>query len=91
MTDIVLKDIDDVLADRIRRVAERHGWKMEGALLHLLEQGLNLYEGDGAISLDSAESDALQAALEALKEVPDDPGYSLIGRVEPQLGKQEGR
>ncbi|WP_149195230.1 hypothetical protein [Luteimonas suaedae] len=89
MTDIVLKDVDEVLADRIRRVAERHGWEMERALLHLLEQGLNLYEGDGALSFDNTESDALQAALEALKSVPDDPGYALIGRAGSQSGTPE--
>ncbi|WP_407353680.1 hypothetical protein [Luteimonas sp. R10] len=87
MTEIVLKDIDEVLVDRIRRVAERHGWEVERALLHLLEQGLNLYEGDGAIGFDNTESEALQAALEALKSVPDDPGYALIGRAGRQPGE----
>ena len=44
MTDIVLKDIDPVLADRIRRVAEARGWNMHDTLYHLLEHGLFITE-----------------------------------------------
>ena len=36
MTDIVLRDIDDILADRIRRVAKLRGWAVPTALLHLV-------------------------------------------------------
>ena len=42
MTDIVLKDIDAVLADRIKRVADQRGWGRAKTLLHLLEQGLHV-------------------------------------------------
>ena len=42
-----------------------------------------MYEGDGSVRLDNAESDALAAAIAALENVPDDKGYALIGRVEP--------
>ncbi|MEP6633760.1 MAG: hypothetical protein ABJA62_06075 [Luteimonas sp.] len=81
MTDIVLKDIDPVLADRIKRVATARGWTMSQALLELLEQGLHTSEGDGAVRFDNSEADVLQAAIAALEAAPDDPGFSLIGRA----------
>ncbi|TWT22375.1 hypothetical protein FQY83_04920 [Luteimonas marina] len=81
MTDIVLKDADPVLVDRIKRVADTRGWTMPRALQYLLEQGLHVYEGDGAVRFDNSEADVLQAAIAALEQVPDDPGYAAIGRV----------
>ncbi|MDH5822436.1 hypothetical protein QFW77_05455 [Luteimonas sp. RD2P54] len=88
MTDIVLRDVDDILADRIRRVADRRGWDLPHTLLHLLERGLHVCEDEGAVRFDSDESEVLQQALEALRGVPDDPGYSLIGRVRPPPGRE---
>ena len=81
MTAIVLTDADPVLVDRIKRVADARGWTIPRALQYLLEQGLHVYEGDGSVRLDNSEADALQAAIAALEQVPDDPGYAAIGRV----------
>ena len=81
MTDIVLKDADPILVDRIRRVADARGWTVSRALQHLLEQGLHVVEGDGSVRFDNAEADVLQAAIAALEQVPNDPGYAAIGRV----------
>ena len=80
MTDIVLKDIDEVLLERIKRVAERRGWALSHALLHLLEQGLYAVEGDGRLSFDNSEADVLQAAISALEGVPDGV-FSRIGQL----------
>ncbi|MGY1459359.1 MULTISPECIES: hypothetical protein [unclassified Luteimonas] len=80
MTDIVLKDIDEVLLERIKRVAERRGWALSHALLHLLEQGLYAIEGDGKLGFDNSEADVLQAAIAALEGVPDGV-FSMIGQV----------
>ena len=82
MTDIVLKDADPVLVDRIKRVAEARGWALSHAMSHVLELGLHVVEGDGAVRLDNAESDALAAAIAALEGIPDDQGYAMIGRVD---------
>lgn len=91
MTDIVLKDIDAILADRIRRVAEQRGWSMPKTLLHLLEQGLHSYEGDGGVRFDNSEADVLQAAIAALEQIPD-ATYSLIGQVGPDaMASDEGK
>ena len=70
MTDIVLKDIDPVLADRIRRVAEARGWSMHDTLFHLLEQGLFISESEVRSGFNDREVDVLSAAISALKEVP---------------------
>ena len=81
MTDLVLRDIDQILAARIRRVADTNGWTIHQTILHLIERGLFASEG-GALRFDSAESDVMQAAIAALEGVPNDPGFSLIGRIE---------
>lgn len=81
MTDIVLRDIDPVLAERIRRVAQTRGWDIHQALLTLLEQGLYACESGAQVRLDDCESTALQQAIAALEQVPDDPGFGLIGRA----------
>lgn len=82
MTEIVLRDIDPVLADRIRRVAESRRWDLSRTLQHLLEQGLYAVEADMNVRFSDTDSDVLRAAIAALEDVPNDPGFSLIGRVE---------
>lgn len=81
MTDIVLHDIDAVLADRIKRVADARGWTVSRTLLHLLEQGLHVYEGDGRVHFDNSENEVLEAAMAALEGIPDDKGFAKIGKV----------
>lgn len=83
MTDIVLRDIDALLAERIARIAQAHGWTQPQALLHVLERGLHACEGDGAIGLAEQEARVLQAAIQAMEHVPSDPGFALIGRAGP--------
>jgi len=83
MTDIVLRDIDSLLAERIARIAQAHGWTHPQALLHVLERGLDACEGDGAVGLADQEARVLQAAIQALEHVPNDPGFALIGRAGP--------
>ncbi|WP_024888896.1 hypothetical protein [Luteimonas huabeiensis] len=81
--DIVLQNVDEVLAERIRRVAEARGWTLPQTWLHLVEQGLYACEADTP-GFDRQEAEALQAALAALQAVPDDPGYAMIGRRAPR-------
>ncbi|HEX2594867.1 MAG TPA: hypothetical protein VHL61_00215 [Luteimonas sp.] len=83
MTDIVLRDIDSVLADRIGRLAQAHGWSHPRTLLHVLEQGLHACESDGSVGLAEQEARVLQAAIQAMEHVPSDPGFALIGRAGP--------
>ncbi len=80
MTDLVLRDIDPIMAARIRKVAEANGWTMHETILHLIERGLYASEG-GALRFDSKESDVMQSVIASLETLPNDPGFSLIGRL----------
>lgn len=80
MTDLVLRDIDPALAERIRKVAQTNGWNVHETILHLIERGLYASEG-GALRFDGSESDVMQSVIAALETVPNDPGFSLIGRI----------
>ena len=83
MNEIVLHDVDQVLVDRIKRVADACGWTVPRTLLHLLGQGLHVYEGDGRVHFDNSESEVLEAALAALEGIPDDAGFAMIGKLPP--------
>ena len=89
MTDIVLRDIDTVLADRLRRIGDARGWDMPRTLAHVLELGLDACEGDGALGLVEHEASVLQAAIAAMESVPSDPGFALIGRAPPPPQPEE--
>lgn len=90
MTDIVLRDIDSGLADRIHRLADAHGWDTEETLRRALDLGLQACESNAAIRLAEHESGVLQSAIAALEQVPNDPGFALIGRAEPTPHPDEG-
>ena len=83
MSDIILRDIDTVLMERIKRVADAHGWGLQAALMQLLEQGLYVCEGELSRSFNDADARALQEAIAAMEDVPNDPGFARIGQVEP--------
>ena len=78
MTDIVLRDIDPLLAERIKRLGDARGWPVHDTLLRVLEQGLHACEGHGPVQLEANEAGALEAAIAAMEEVPSDPGFALI-------------
>lgn len=80
MADIVLRDIDAVLSDRLKMLAEQRGWDMHDTLLHVIEQGLYAWESGALVRFDDREANALQQAIAALEQVPDDAGFGLIGR-----------
>lgn len=76
MTDLVLRDIDPILADRIRRVSVARGWTEHETILRLIEQGLFASEhevrGGG---FEDQEVHALADAIAALKDVPAGKGF----------------
>ena len=80
MTEIILRDIDPALAVRIRRISEARGWNEAETLQQLLEAGVRSCEGPAAPPLNERETGALEAAINALEQVPNDPGFALIGR-----------
>ena len=82
MTDIILHDIDPLLLDRIKRIANGRSWPLQEALLHLLEHGLFAVEAEMAARFNDSDANALRAAIAALEGIPSDPGFSLIGRMD---------
>jgi len=90
MTDIVLRDIDAVLADRLRLLAEQRGWPMHETLLVVIEQGLYACESGALVRFDDREATALQQAIDALEQVPNDAGFGLIGKA-PALEGDDAR
>lgn len=78
--DIVLRDIDPVLSERIARIADAHGWNPQEALMHLLEHGLFACESALAGQFSHSDAEALKSAIAALEQVPDDVGFALIGK-----------
>lgn len=89
MTHTVLLDIDPVLLERIARIAKAHGWGQQVAMVHLLEHGLFACEADLSARFDAADAQILQDAIAALQDIPDDPGFSLIGRADPPAGDRD--
>ncbi len=81
MRDTVLLDIDAVLLERVRRLASAKGWGQQEAMIHLLEHGLFACEVEVAARLDATDAGALQAAIAAMEQIDNDPGFALIGRV----------
>jgi hypothetical protein len=75
MTDLMLRDIDPILAERIRRVSVARGWTQHETILRLLEQGLFASEHEVRGGFEEREVDALADAIAALKEVPAGPGF----------------
>ncbi len=80
MPDLILRDIEPALLDRVRRLADTRGCSLETALLALLDRGLACTDNfDGG--LDEFAARALQEAIIALEKIPSDPGFALIGRA----------
>ncbi|TWI13640.1 hypothetical protein [Aerolutibacter ruishenii] len=81
MSETLQIQLDAVLLERIRRVAQARGWSDAVAIRHLVEHGLFAVEPRGEPSLNDADAGILQSAIAALEGIPDDPGFSLIGRA----------
>ncbi|KRG71904.1 hypothetical protein [Pseudoxanthomonas dokdonensis] len=70
MNEIVLRDIDAVLEQRIQRIAKARGWSAQETLLHLLEQGLFVCENEVRGGFQDEEVDVLSEAILVLKQLP---------------------
>lgn len=83
MSEVVLRELDAMLKERVQRVAQARGWNVQQALAHLIEQGLYVVEAELNARFTDTDAKALQEAIAALEGIPNDPGFSLIGRVGP--------
>ncbi|HYQ22567.1 hypothetical protein [Stenotrophomonas sp.] len=75
MADVVLRDVDPLLYERIRRVAVARGWTHEQTCSVLLEQGLLSSELEVRSGFGDPEVDALSAAIAALQAMPAGQGF----------------
>lgn len=80
MSATVQLEIDPVLLERVNRFAAGNGWELDQTLRHLLETGLFACEAEAAANFNDSDADALRAAIAALEQIDDDPGFALIGR-----------
>ena len=90
MTDIVLRDIDPLLLERLHALAQARGWDVDEALRHVLRRGLRAIDDARAPPLADEESRLLEAAIAAREHIPDDPGFALIGRVPAAILQVQG-
>lgn len=85
MSDLVIKHIDKLLAERIKTLARDRRWSINDVVLHALRHGLGMTEGcnvfaetlldPGEMTVlggqwDAQEKAAFQDALQALAQVP---------------------
>ena len=82
MTDIVLKDLDAGLLERLQRLGEAQGWQMPQVLARVVEEGVVACEAALALRLNEREEHVLKSAITAMEGVVDDPGFALIGRMQ---------
>ncbi len=86
MADILVRDIDERVAERIKEVARQKGWPLNDVVLYLLKQSLGFIEPEpppipGDIARLSGawgdeEMKAFESAMSALDGLPDDaPSY----------------
>jgi len=75
MVDLVLRNVDPLLVERIRRVAVARGWTREETCTALLEQGLFASELEVRGGFIDPEVNALSEAIAALQALP--PGRDI--------------
>lgn len=90
MPDILVRHIDDTLADRIKEIAREHQWSLNEAILYALRRGVGL-AGDDATrrelhdiamlsgTWESTETAAFRAALDAFERVAGRPLFESDG------------
>lgn len=78
MPDLLVKDIDAEIAERIKRMARDRGWPINDVVLSLLRQALGMEKPEPPLPGDIArltgtwedeESRALKEAIEALRKL----------------------
>ncbi|OAX55279.1 hypothetical protein [Xanthomonas graminis] len=75
MTDLLLRDINPLLVDRIRRIAVSRGWTQHQTVLNLIEHGLFASEYQVRSGFENPEVDVLSEAIAALRELPAGAGF----------------
>lgn len=88
MPDIVIRNIEDSLAERIKSIARERKWSINDVILHVLRQGLGLTTGDEVAhrdvhdiatlggTWDPREAAAFRSAVEAFERIEGTPLFS---------------
>lgn len=81
MSELILRDIEPSVLERVRQWADTQGMSLDGAMATLLVRGLthSVEIGD----LQAFDARVLEEAIKALEKIPSDPGFALIGRTPP--------
>lgn len=75
MADLVIRDLEGLLAERIRRIADARGWSVAETVTRLLEHGLFMVEAEVRGGFNDREVNALSEAIAALRAVPQGPTF----------------
>ena len=84
MPDFLIRDIDEAVAERIKRIARDRGWPINDVILRLLKEALGMVEPEPPLPGDIArlagsyqddESRVFEEAMKAFKTLPDDQPY----------------
>ncbi|SEM34751.1 hypothetical protein SAMN05428989_3601 [Pseudoxanthomonas sp. GM95] len=70
MTDLLIRDLDPILTDRIQRVSVARGWSVDETISRLIEHGLFAMEAEVRGGFSDPEVTALSDAIAALRAVP---------------------
>ena len=87
MPDILIRNIEEVVAERIKAIARERNWTINETILHVLKQGLG-FEGEDifhremhdiavlAGTWDSSETAAFRSAVEAFEKRDGQPLFT---------------
>lgn len=81
--ELIVRDVDAELQRRIERYARMKDWDMASVLPLALRTGMQVLELREQRNLASGEDAVLADAIKALEQVPNDPGFGMIGREIP--------
>ena len=88
MPDILVRNIEEVVAERIKVIARERQWSINEVILHLLHEGLGFVAGDEVFhremhdiavlagTWDQRETAAFRSAVEAFEKVDGQPLFS---------------
>jgi hypothetical protein len=89
--DILVRNIEDAIAERIKAIAREREWSINDVVLHLLRQSLGLGLGEDDIfhremhdiaviggTWDSRETKAFRSAVEAFEQIEGQPLFESV-------------
>jgi len=87
--DILVRNIEEVIAERIKAIARERDWSINEVIIHVLKRGLG-FEGEDIFhremhdiavlsgTWDSRETKAFRSAVEAFEQIEGQPLFESI-------------